>query len=83
MRNRTALDILAVIFIAATVLAAWYRIDGQPLPEAAAFLVGDGYAAQVEQDGGAGFLARPAEISQAQQIDFANERTAAFSVSTI
>jgi pimeloyl-ACP methyl ester carboxylesterase len=43
--------VLGLLVIGAALLAAWYQIDGQPLPEAQQFLHGQGYTAQVEDDG--------------------------------
>jgi pimeloyl-ACP methyl ester carboxylesterase len=33
------------------VLAGWYQVDGQPLPEARQYLAGEGYSAREEDDG--------------------------------
>ncbi len=43
--------VLGLLVLGAVVLAAWYQIDGQPLPEAQQSLQGAGYTAQVEDDG--------------------------------
>ena len=43
--------VLVLLVLGAAVLAAWYQIDGQPLPEARQYLEGRGYTAQVEDNG--------------------------------
>lgn len=52
MLRRLALAAGGVIVASALVLAAWYRIDGQPLPETAGYLTGDGFSVRPEPDGG-------------------------------
>jgi hypothetical protein len=42
---------LGLLVVGAAVLAAFYQIDGQPLPEARQYLEGAGYTARVEDDG--------------------------------
>jgi pimeloyl-ACP methyl ester carboxylesterase len=49
--KKFGLVVLALGALAAVVLAAWYQIDGQPLPETAQYLKGEGYTASVEDDG--------------------------------
>lgn len=61
MLKKLGLGLLALILVASLVLAAWYRIDGQPLAEANDFLQGDGYRAQVETDGA--LVLTPAEAN--------------------
>ncbi len=51
MVKRIALVILALLAVGAILLALWYRIDGQPLPETAQYLAGEGFAAVKEDDG--------------------------------
>ena len=43
--------VLGLLVLGAAVLAAWYQIDGQPLPEARQYLEDAGYTAQVDDDG--------------------------------
>jgi pimeloyl-ACP methyl ester carboxylesterase len=52
MLKKIAFVSLGLLALGVLVLGAWYQIDGQPLPEAAGFLQGEGYAAVVEADGG-------------------------------
>ena len=51
MVKRIALVIVALLAVGAILMALWYRIDGQPLPETAQFLAGEGFAAVEEDDG--------------------------------
>ena len=51
MVKRIALVIVALLAVGAILLALWYRIDGQPLPETAQYLAGEGFAAVKEDDG--------------------------------
>ena len=51
MVKRIALVIVALLAVGAILLALWYRIDGQPLPETAQYLAGEGFAAVKENDG--------------------------------
>jgi len=51
MVKRIALVIVALLAVGAILLALWYRIDGQPLPETAQYLAGEGFAAVEEDDG--------------------------------
>jgi pimeloyl-ACP methyl ester carboxylesterase len=51
MVKRIALVIVALLTVGAILLALWYRIDGQPLPETAQYLAGEGFAAVKEDDG--------------------------------
>lgn len=51
MLKKLAIGSLALLTLGVLVLGAWYAIDGQPLPEAAGFLQGEGYTAAVEADG--------------------------------
>ncbi len=52
MLKKIALVSLGLLALGLLVLGAWYRIDGQPLPEAQGFLQAEGYAARMEGDGG-------------------------------
>lgn len=45
------LGVVGLVAVALLALAAWYQIDGQPRPEAAAYLVGPGYQVVEESDG--------------------------------
>ena len=56
--NRIALVIVALLVVGAILMALWYRIDGQPLPQTAEYLAGDRYDA-VEKDDGS-FMFTPA-----------------------
>ena len=58
MLRKIALAAAALGALVVLVLAGWYQIDGQPLPESAKYLQGEGFAASVEPDGGLVF--RPA-----------------------
>jgi len=49
--KRIALVIVALLVVGAILLALWYRIDGQPLPETAQYLAGEGFTAVDENDG--------------------------------
>jgi pimeloyl-ACP methyl ester carboxylesterase len=51
MLKKLAIGVLALVALVAVLLAGWYQVDGQPLPEASAYLEGDGYTARVEDDG--------------------------------
>ncbi len=51
MVKRIALVIVALLAVGAILMALWYRIDGQPLPETAQYLAGEGFAAVEEDDG--------------------------------
>ena len=51
MVKRIALVVVALLTVGAILLALWYRIDGQPLPETAQYLAGEGFAAVKENDG--------------------------------
>ncbi len=51
MLRRVAVAAGGLVVLAALVLAAWYRIDGQPLPETASYLSGDGFSLRREPDG--------------------------------
>jgi pimeloyl-ACP methyl ester carboxylesterase len=51
MLNTIGKVLLGLVLLAVVVLAAWYQIDGQPLPEAAGFLQGEGYTAAQGEDG--------------------------------
>jgi len=51
MLRRVALAAGGLVVTAALVLAAWYRIDGQPLPETAGYLSGEGFSLRREPDG--------------------------------
>lgn len=51
MLKKIALGLLAVLMLAAAVLAGWYQVDGQPLPEVANYLNGEGYTVRQEADG--------------------------------
>jgi pimeloyl-ACP methyl ester carboxylesterase len=51
MVKRIALIIVALLAVGAILMALWYRIDGQPLPETAQYLAGEGFAAVEEDDG--------------------------------
>ena len=52
MLKKIILGSLGLLVLGVVVLGAWYRIDGQPLPEASQFLEGAGYRSRVEADGG-------------------------------
>jgi pimeloyl-ACP methyl ester carboxylesterase len=52
MLRKMALAAVALGALVVSVLAGWYQIDGQPLPETAQYLQGQGYTATVESDGG-------------------------------
>ena len=52
MLRRIALAASGLFVLAALVLTAWYRIDGQPLPETTSYLAGDGFSLRRESDGG-------------------------------
>ena len=56
MLRKSAYALLALLLLAIVILAAWYQVDGQPRPEATAFLTGDGYQAQEFPDGSLGFI---------------------------
>ena len=49
--KRIALVVVLLLAVGAILLALWYRIDGQPLPETAQYLAGEGFAAVEEDDG--------------------------------
>jgi pimeloyl-ACP methyl ester carboxylesterase len=51
MLKMLAFGAAALLGVGVLTLAGWYRIDGQPRPEAAAFLVGPGYRVAEEADG--------------------------------
>lgn len=51
MLRRIAAGIFGLFILAALVLTAWYRIDGQPVPEARNYLEAVGYTAREERDG--------------------------------
>ncbi|TDJ43618.1 MAG: alpha/beta fold hydrolase [Gammaproteobacteria bacterium] len=50
--RRIGYGILGLLLFAALVLAGWYQIDGQPLPETEAFLAEPGFDFLAEPDGG-------------------------------
>jgi pimeloyl-ACP methyl ester carboxylesterase len=58
MLKKIALVALAIGTLVALLLAGWYQIDGQPLPEAAQYLQGEDYTASTDDDGSLVF--RPA-----------------------
>ena len=51
MVKRIALVIVAMLAVGVILMALWYRIDGQPLPQTAQYLAGEGFAAVKEDDG--------------------------------
>ncbi len=51
MWKKIAVVTIGLMLSGVAVLAAWYQIDGQPIPEAAGFLQGDGFTSAVEADG--------------------------------
>jgi pimeloyl-ACP methyl ester carboxylesterase len=60
MLGKILSGVAAVLVLAALLLAAWYQVDGQPLPEARDYLTGEGYTAREAADGSLEFLpARP------------------------
>ena len=48
---------MGLLVLGAVILAAWYQIDGQPLPETDQFMTGDGYEVTESDDGS--FVFRP------------------------
>jgi pimeloyl-ACP methyl ester carboxylesterase len=50
--------VLGLVGLGALLLVVWYQIDGQPLPEARAFLQGQGYESRELDDGGLLFTPR-------------------------
>jgi pimeloyl-ACP methyl ester carboxylesterase len=51
MNKKITMVIVGLLVLCAAVLLAWYQIDGQPLPETAQFLAGDGFAVTEADDG--------------------------------
>jgi pimeloyl-ACP methyl ester carboxylesterase len=51
MLKRVITGLGVLLVVGALLLAAWYQVDGQPRPEADAFLAGPGYQAAEEPDG--------------------------------
>jgi pimeloyl-ACP methyl ester carboxylesterase len=51
MLKRIAVLLTTLVVVLALVMLAWYRIDGQPLPEARRFLAGGDYSATAAGDG--------------------------------
>ena len=49
--RRIAYALLALLLLTIAILAAWYQVDGQPRPEATAFLTGNGYQSREFPDG--------------------------------
>ena len=52
MLKKTLSILVAIAAVGAVVLAGWYQVDGQPLPEAGQYLQAGGFSARVEDDGG-------------------------------
>jgi pimeloyl-ACP methyl ester carboxylesterase len=51
MWKRIAAGSIGLMILVVAVLAVWYQVDGQPLPEAAGYLTGPGYTSETEPDG--------------------------------
>jgi pimeloyl-ACP methyl ester carboxylesterase len=51
MFKRILLGLAGLLVLGGLLLVGWYQVDGQPRPEAAAFLQGPGYTAVEEADG--------------------------------
>ena len=51
MLKTISLVVIGLLVVLMLVLVGWYQVDGQPLPEARAYLTGEGYAARENPDG--------------------------------
>ena len=51
MLKKVGLVVVGLLAVLALVLVGWYQVDGQPLPEAFAYLNGEGYVGRENLDG--------------------------------